>query len=258
MKEHPNFYENLKEAQDRLNRTVVLYDNLPYFVHAITDHKKDGIFRMYLDPVGRNLNEAFTVLKPFLNICSGYAPDYPLLGQELDKWLDATPDCGVLRKQMNSPFFNRFRPFPLGMCNIGTQVYYVERQPIRPAMQQGLTKSACFETLITAGSRQDSPTRIAEKLDIQSPAFKDCILGDHYSPYEVLKYLLDPTVAHDALAFHREFALVHGPIDLLFLAYRSDIIGILPKNNFEFVRLGQEFSYCKEVVEELNLFNRVI
>ena len=48
---HPNFYENLKEAQMRLLRTVVTYDNEPYYVGAITNHMKDGIFRVYLLPL---------------------------------------------------------------------------------------------------------------------------------------------------------------------------------------------------------------
>lgn len=257
MKEHPNFYENLKEAHDRLHRTIVLYDGLPFQVIAITDHKKDGIFRMWLDPVGRD-KEGRRAVMPFHLLCQNYTPDFPELGDALDIELARLPDCGVLRKHMNSPHFKRFYPFPLGMCNVGTQVYYIERQPIRPAMQQGLTKGSCFETVITAGSRQDNPTRPAEAFDTMSPGFRDCILGDHYSAQEVLKALQDPTVAHDALAFAREFALVRGPIDMLFLAYRSDIIGILPKNNFDFVRLGREFSYCRDVVEELGLFHKII
>jgi hypothetical protein len=257
MTAHPNFYEHLKEAQDRLLRTVVLYDGLPFQVMAITDHKKDGIFRMWLDPVGRDMASK-ALVQPIYYACQNHTPDFPGLGAVLDAELTKHPDCGVLRKHMNSPHFKRFYPFPLGMCNVGTQVYYIERQPIRPAMQQGLTKGSCFETLITAGSRQDNPARPAEAFDIWSPSFRDCILGDHFSAHEVLKALQDPTISHDALAFHREFALVRGPIDMLFLAYRSDIIGTLLKNNFDFIRLGREFSYCREVVEELGLFHNVI
>lgn len=254
MKEYPNFYENLKEAQSRLSRTIVLYDGLPCHVLAITDHMKDNIFRMWLDPIGTEVNEG---LQQIRTTAVHYSEQHGV-GKMLDELLAKFPDCGIKRKQMNSPKFNRFRPFPLGMCNVGTQVYYVERQPIRPAMHQGLTKSGAFETLITAGSRQDNPRRVAEALDIYSPSFKDCILGDYYPARHALAALLDPRVANDALAFNREFAFVRGPIEMVFLAYRSDIIGALPKNNFDFVRLGREFSYCKEVVEELGLFQHVI
>lgn len=254
-REYPNFYENIKEARDRLNRTIVLYDGLPYSIMAITDHMPDGIFRAWLDPLGSERNEG---LKQFYYLVTHWGFDHPALPKQLDDLLEKYPDCGVLRKHLNSPKFNRFRPFQLGMCNVGTQVYYVERRPIRPAMQQGLVKSAIFETLITAGSRQDNPKRGVESVEIHSPAFRDCILGDHYPARQVLAALSDPRIAHDALAFHRDFALVRGPIEMMFLAYRSDIIGVLPKNNFDFVRLGKEFKYCAEVVEELGLFHRVI
>lgn len=254
-REYPNFYENIQEAQSRLARTVVLYDGLPYHIIALTDHMKDGIFRAWLEPIGVERNDG---MKQFLYTCSNYGPTHPGIGPMLDELYVKYPDCGILRKHLNSPKFNRFRPFPLGMCNVGSQVYYIERRPIRPAMHQGLTKTALFETLITAGSRQDNPKRALETVDIYGLAFRDCILGDHYSARQVLTALLDPRIAHDALAFHREFALVRGPIDMIFLAYRSDIIGVLPKSNFDFVRLGRDFRYCSEVVAELGLFHRII
>jgi hypothetical protein len=46
------------------------------------------------------------------------------------------PAAGILRKQMNSPLFNKFRPYPLGMCNTkGQRAYYLERQPNRKTEQ---------------------------------------------------------------------------------------------------------------------------
>lgn len=257
MKSYPNFYENIQEARSRLNRTVVLYGDEPCQVLAITDHKGDGIFRMWLQPIGLS-EEQKKVAYPFHSIAVNHTPDFPALGEMLDAELEKAPDCGIMRKHMNSPKFNRFRPFPLGMCNVGTQTYYVERQPIRPRMEQGLIKSALYETLITAGSRQDNPKRPPETVSLLSPAFKDCILGDHHSAKEVLRALLDPRIANDAHAFHREFALVRGPLDMIFLAYRTEIIGMLPKSNFDYVRLGRNFLHCKEVVEELDLFQNII
>lgn len=251
--QYPNFYENLKEARDRLLRTVVLYDGTPYYIIAITDHKGDGIFRVWLDPI-----DIPDKSQPIRYITQNYKPDHPALGQLMDKELERLPECGILRKHMNSPKFNRFRPFPLGMCNVGTQTYYIERQPIRPKMEQGLTKAGLFETLITAGSRLDNPKRSLEVVDMFSGSFRDCILGDHHDAYTVLANLLNPRIANDAHAFHREFALVRGPVGMIFLAYRSDIIGVLPHNTFGVLKLGDEFGYCREVVEELNLFNLVM
>lgn len=251
--QYPNFYENIQEARARLLRTVVLYDGYPYYTMAITDHKPDGIFRVWLEPI--DLPEAAL---PIRQITMNNHVDNPQLGKMLDAELNKHPDCGVLRKHMNSPKFNRFRPFPLGMCNVGTQVFYVERQPIRPKMEQGLVKSALYETLITAGSRQDNPKRGIDTVDMYSGSFIDCILGDHHDAYTVLAALLNPRIANDAHAFHREFALVRGPVGMIFLAYRSDIIGVLPYNDFQRVKLGDEFRHCREVVEELELFSTII
>lgn len=257
MKKYTNFYETIQEAQARLSGTVVMYDGEPFYVLAITNHMSDGVFRVWLWPMldmnapskieNPTLKEIWSTTGGYLHNADGYAP-------HLDACLEKDPDCGMLRKQMDSPKFNRFRPFPLGMCNVGTQCYYVERQPIRPSMHQGLTKSGLYETLITAGSRRDAPTRLNKTVQLISPELRDCILADHHSAFEALNALNNPKIANDAYGFSREFALVRGPMDLLFLAYRTDIIGVLPKRDFSLVNLGKEFQHCREVVEELELF----
>lgn len=252
---YPNFYECLEEAHARLLRTTVLYEGRPYYILAITDHKNDGIFRTWLAPI-ENVN--LPVMKEFTTICVSISQSNPSLGDHLDKALEKNPDAGVLRKHMNSPKFNRFRPFPLGMCNVDTQVYFIERQPIRPKMEQGLTKTGLYETLITSGSRQDNPRKTMELPDMFSEAFKTCITGDHLSFDLVLDSLMNPKVVNDALAFHREFALVRGPLEMLFLAYRTEIIGVLAKNNKSELRLGREFKFCHEVVDELGVFDIIL
>lgn len=261
MKEHINFYECLKEAQDRLRGTVVMYGDKPYHVMAITDHKGDGVFRIYLDPVGVTGPKQ----RPGLG---DYNPSNPGLGMYLDQWLDANPKAGVLRKQMNSPHFNKYRPFPLGMCNNTTTdmnkkmswagTYYLERQPVRPSMSQGLTRNMICEHEVSAKPIRDNPKGApGTYIDMMSPAFLSCVLGEHPSAKECLSNLLDPAIENEAVAFHRDFALIRGPIDMIFLGYKADVIGLLPKNNFEYLRLGRKFSQCKEVVEELGLFSSI-
>jgi hypothetical protein len=55
----------------------------------------------------------------------------------------------IIRKTMNSPKFNKFRPFPLGMCNSNGRCYFLERQPLRPKVEQGLIRSMVTEKQIT-------------------------------------------------------------------------------------------------------------
>ena len=60
MASYLNFYETVTEANMRLRQTVVLYDNEPYHVLAISDHISKGEealkgeFRIYLAPFPHN------------------------------------------------------------------------------------------------------------------------------------------------------------------------------------------------------------
>jgi hypothetical protein len=251
MKEYPNFYENLKEANDRLRGTVVMYDGQPVYVFAITDHKKDGIFRAYIKPIGWDPKTRQNLLWPDVESFS-----WDGLGAYIDEWMEKNPDR-LLRKQLNSPLFNKFRPFPLGMYNIeGDKAVYLERAPARPSMEQGLNGRMLFQHDITVQIKRGKSPYVT--IGILGKEMKDCILGDHPDAKTVLKNLLDPEVENESAAFHRHFALARGPIGMLFLAYKEDIIGVLPKNDFSVVRIGNKFRHTKEVVQELGIFEDVV
>ena len=248
---YPNFYENIKEAQMRLRGTVVLYDGVPYYIMAITQGNSDGIFRVYLDPVGRDP----TVLWSRPNM-GDYNMESPNLAPYLDSWMLSNPNSGILRKHINSPAFNKFRPYPLGMCNFGVSALYIERQPNRKT-EQGLIRSMLEATPINL-----IPTNAIAKggcpVDTYSVEFKSCILADHPSADTVLNALNDPTIQNTAIAFHRNFAMVRGPIGMIFLAYKTDIIGVMPNSDFSRLRLGSEFAHTREVIEKLNLFSSIM
>lgn len=265
MPNFPNFYENTQEAQMRLRSTVVLYDREPYHVLAITEHKPDGIFRIYLEPIGWSDVEDPTANRVYpSSIVDNYPPNWNGMGPALDAWLetDEGKKSGILRKMMNSPLFNKFRPFPLGMINYGTSTYYVERQPTRKS-EQGLTGSMLYETLLTTSlpSKKNKGLVLGigryPVVSIYSKEMQRCIKGEYPSAEECLLNLSDPAVDNESAAFNRNFALVRGPCDLLFLAYKEDIVGVLPKCNFDLLRLGRDFGHCREVVESLSIFNSI-
>lgn len=251
MPQHVNTFENVKEAMMRLRRTVVVYDGAPYVVLVVTNHKADGIFRIYLDPIGRNPDEAYK--RPEID---NFPPEHPGIGPYVDGWMIENPNSGIIRKQMNSPLFNKFRPYPLGMVNIkGSGVYYVERQPNRKT-EQGLISSMLNETPIST-SPSTAPRR-SGSIDVYGEAFKNCVMGKYPTAAECLTNLLDPDVTNDAAAFDRNFALVRGPIEMLFVAYKHDVVGVLTKNNLDCIRLGREFHHTKEVVEKLGVFQSIL
>lgn len=256
MAQHRNFYETVKEAQMRLRGTIVMYDKEPYTVIQITNHKADGIFRIYLFPLGEVQARAHWPSFALDN----YHAESNELGKALDNFIterEQTKDgCKVLRKQMDSPLFNKYRPFPLGMCNIGARTYYVERQPARRT-EQGLTKNMLNEVQIGLNTGSELARR-ATGVDVTSMAFRQCILGEHPDAQTCLKNLLSGEFENEAVAFNREFALVKGPLDMIFLAYKADIVGTLPNLDFSVVRLGKNFKHCKEVTEGLRLFTRIV
>lgn len=246
-----NFFETLKEAHMRLLRTVVLYDKTPCHVFAISDHIKDGIFRIYLEPIGFDPN-AKRALPAYMN----YSSEGPEIGPYIDGWMAEHPGSSIMRKQMNSPLFNKYRPFPLGMVNQNGSVFYVERQPTRSTWQ-GLTKSAIEEKRITLGEQVPQP-RGLNTIDFTGEAFRDCIIGSYPDPDECLKNLLSDDYENDAVAFDRSFAFVRGPIGMVFLAYKGDIVGVLPNGTKEPLRLGKAYKHVREVAEGLKFFGSII
>lgn len=245
MPEFPNFYENTKEANLRLQHSVVLYDKEPYMILCITEFEKDDILRVYMQPVG---NTADTSNSP---------AEWPGPPQEkstlMDQWVAANPKAGVLRKHMNSPHFNKFRPFKLGMCNIKTKTVYTERHPQRQT-QQGLTQQMLMQKQLRMEGR-GGPNDV--NAQIMSKELRDTIMGVYPDPYTCLEQLKNPDIENEAAAFHREFALVRGPIGTLFLGYKSDVVACLPNSDFKALRLPKANAHLREVIEEMSLFESI-
>lgn len=257
---HPNFYETLHETHMRLRGTFVLYDGEPYVVLCITNHRDDGIFRIYLEPIG---NGEHMLTRNNLNSppLHQFGSDDPALGVAMDKWMEKYPD-EIIRKMMNSPAFNKFRPFPLGMCNYEGRVFYLERQPNRKT-EQGLTHSMVSSQHVNLDIMSNGKARMGRgrggcMVDLYGPGFRDCIMGVHPSAQECLDNLKDPEIINEAAAFHRQFAFVRGPLGMIFLAYKADIVGVLPNKDLSVLRLGREFSHTKEVIELLRTFENIV
>lgn len=252
MAEYKNFYETVKEAMMRLKDTVVLYDGKPYYVLTICDHKGDGIFRIYLDELGRSDGPAHhrhSIPYDWHDEVGGMSR-----GEKMDQWLEKNPDQGVIRKMMNSPKFNKFRPFSLGMCNYGGSTFYLERSPTRYTQQGLINAMVNYYELMSSGGKQIVRRGIPE---LTSAEFAKTVVGDYPSAKECITNLRDPEVVNTAAAFNRNFAFVKGPIGLLFLAYKFDVIGYMPYGDLSRVNIASEFRHTKEVVEELKLFEDI-
>ena len=245
---YTNFYETLEEAIMRLKHTVITYDGEPFMVLAITNHRGDGIFRIYMEPCGLPSDDVS------FNIRGCPSNQFPhndnRLGPEMDKWLEKNPKSPIQRKMMNSPLFNKFRPFPLGMCNFNGDVYYLERQPNRKT-EQGLISTMCSATRLQP-NEQDM--RRSNWSELTRAEFRDTVMGIYPTAHECVTGVSGPNLAIKSAAFHRHFALVRGPISTTFLAYKENIIGLLPDNNLDRVCIAKPFAHVKEAVQDLGIF----
>lgn len=253
-----NFYESLKEASMRLQNTVVLYDGEPYYVLCLDDHKKDDIFRVYLDPILPDKSCCFERLPgiPY----NWYGTGTESVGYMMDAWMNNNPDSGILRKQMNSPLFNKFRPFPLGMLNSRNDVYFTERRPVRH-MQQGLTGDMFMSYRVTefrTGSHKDDyPSYESYGKGITASELYNMYKGNYPTLDEVLDNLKDPEVLNFGVAFDRKFAITRGPAGMLFLVYKRETVGILPHKDKTLALLSPEFNHFKQLIEEYSFFDDV-
>lgn len=254
MAAHLNFYENIVEAKMRLTNTIVLYGSAPYLVLLVSDHKPDNIFRIYLEPIGKGMRKLSTQQGSSAPPSHTYLDDESNRGAYMDKWMDSPKNsAGVIRKQMNSRYFKKFRPFPLGLVNIDGRVVYTERTPNRK-MEQGLINNMVHRSMI---DQKEGSSGYGTKVDIYGPEFRDCIMGLYPSPQECLEALNNPEISNESVAFDRFFGLSRASFGCLCLIYKNTSIGVLPQKDFSKLDLASSFHHLKEVVEELGLFQTI-
>jgi len=251
MAKYPNFYEFLPEANKRIKGTVIIYDGHPYHVLAIANHTGDNIFRVYMEPLcdGKESEQRFY---PFDGI-SKNSGDNPSVGPLCDEYLGMNPHSKVIRKQMNSPHFNKFRPFPLGFVNIDSRCVYVERAPTRRT-EQGLNSQSLSQIPVCLGGNSYRDRQVG----LLTNELADTILGNYPTIDETFEALNNPEISNRGVAFDRKLALVRGPIGMLFLAYKGDIVGVFPQCDKTLLKLGDDFKYLTEVIAATEYFGRII
>jgi len=250
MAKYPNFYESLPEANKRIKGTVILYDGQPFHVLAVANHMNDDIFRVYMEPLC-SAGESESQFNPFDSI-SKNSGDNPSVGPLCDQYLESKKHTKVIRKMMNSPHFNKFRPFPLGFVNIDGRCVYVERAPTRRT-EQGLNS----QSLIQHSVCLSQPNFRSRGVGLLSYELADTILGNYPSFDETFEALNNPEISNVGAAFDRKFALVRGPIGMLFLAYKDEIVGVFPNNDKSFLKIGENFRHLTEILTATEYFGRI-
>lgn len=231
--EYENFYENLEEAQRRLTGTVVLYDGEPVYIAQVSNVREDNTFRLWCQKLP---NED-------LNLGIGDLPE----GER---------PVNSFRKKINSPRFNKFRPFEMGYINLfqtraGGKLFfpvYLTRTPARRG-KQGFNEGSYNCRDNRGGDRRPSFVDI-----IFSEAFVEMIKGDYPSYREVVARVQD--VEEGGIAVDRAFCVCKDrESGIVFLDYRSETVGIARADE---ILLSDKFSFLREtIVECKNLPNNV-
>ena len=116
-------------------------------------------------------------------------------------------------------------------------------------MQQGLTDPMVRQWCFTPDDEM--------RINFTSDEMYDMLVGNYPTAEESLEALLDPECGNTGAAFHRDFALHKSAGDFLFLAYKQDVVGIMPEGNFDKLVLSTTYQYTKEVIEEAGFFQSV-
>ena len=245
--EYVNFFENISEATRRLGRTLITYRGDPYFVFCVSQHKSDNIIRMYLHSIQTPYDES---------------PIRHLQGDahysDLDQWMRDNPSQEILlRKKINSKHFNRFRPFPLGMCNFHDTCFYLERTPTRNK-EQGLTNSSFrVKTCIPFDSSPDILNFNSEApVAIISREMYMTVKGIYPSFESCWENINNKEIVNTAIAFNREFCLVRGPCDIIFLCWKGNIVGYFKKADT--LQLGSDYTYLLETIRSMNFIGEIL
>ena len=229
----PNVYENLEEAQFRLSGSVVGYDGYPAYIHDVRAHS-DGIFRL-------------TITRLPLN-GEGHAGAEDIGDEDL-------PASKAVRKRIDSPKFNRFRPIQLGMMNlfdatgqitgrIMRHASYAVRIPVRRG-SQGL-KNESFDCRMLFGGQR---TQLNHAM--KSEAFSEM----SRNVYPTFDEAMDRLAPDSSIAVTREFAVAMGADQIVSLYHKNTVSGLVHRGT---ILLLPSHTFLREsIIENPNLPNNI-
>lgn len=207
-------FENVEQANFRLANSLIEYENKLYWVNEIRDGFADGIPRIYM-------------------------------------WNPMDENRKTVRKQLNSPRFNRFRPFQMGFLNYfedgAKNCMFTSRQTAR-RNRQGLTKDT-FAAHTVDGQQKNLDLRICSGRE----SFAEMVNGIYPSFDEAV----DALTPNSAVAFDRNYAVRMDPTGLVTLYRKKERIGLIRKDTKE-VYLFQLKQYYREEMATIRTLPRNI
>jgi hypothetical protein len=193
-------YENVADAQMRLQGTVVLYENHPVFIREVAavgqGDPKEDIFRVYIQQL------------------------------PLDRQRDAE------RKFISSKKFD-MAPFPMGFLNYQGNVYYASRVP-RRQQRQGLSEGT-FSCNPTGVSLPPLPFGTATGL----PEFVDMVEGRYPSFNDAVRQIEHGEAGGVAFSRSFAIVADSEMPDLAYLYFKKDRVGFLMEERLKLSKQGK-------------------
>lgn len=204
-------YENIEQANMRLQGTVVKYDGEPVYVTNVGQ-------------VGLN--------DPKPNIYRVYAAKLPYNGREAIE---------EQRKFISSKKFD-LAPFPMGFMNKDGVTYYCHRLP-RKQQRQGLSNGT-FSALeagtagVGAGLAFKGDNKLRLEFVIEMQEFVDCIKGK-YPSFEIATKQIEDGAR--GVGFSRCFALVRDEElpELVYLYHKREKVGFIMDGHLNLTKAGK-------------------
>lgn len=248
-------FDNLADAQQKLQQSIVLYQGIPVFVHAVLNSRPDGIFRVYFKPIPLTLpvdfnndpDEDEAGVQEIVN------PFRPMRGddmRELDRRYRAD---GCIRKKINSPHFNGFRPITLGYMNhfegTNTLPIFVVRSTARQYSQGVKLRTLTFERPALFNEPVD---RMGEANLARSIGFKEMVANEYPSIKDAIDVIKDDSKAPKGVAVSRDVAIMYQSDLAMYLVFvRNQLVGYLDDSQGDrfVVSVSKEKRHLKEILE---------
>lgn len=199
-------YENVGDAQMRLQGSVVLYDGEPVYIREVTQvgagDPKGDVFRVYAEPL-------------------------PLTSRERNREDE-------FRKFISSKKFD-MAPFPMGFMNWNGDAVYIHRRA-RRQQRQGFSEGTFGADFV---SQNPNGTGINFGTCVKSKEFVDCIKGKYPSVSDATKIIMNDKAR--SVAFSRTFALVRDLelVDLIYLYHKQEKVGFITGDALKLSKVGQ-------------------
>jgi hypothetical protein len=220
-------FENIEQARQRLEGTVVTFDGLAAYVSEVSVVDGEHTCRLVFLP---------------------------------DTFKDSTYSKNKrVRKHLSDPLFKKFKPFDLGFINLfdeeiigpNTNCMFTFRRPIRSGARQGLAREAIDGSYLqnSKGAGRLENWNLTTLMSCQS--FADMINGKYPSYSEALENL----IPNSSIAFNRNYAVLQASDGLVWLYRQLERIALI-QNNKE-VLLFSKKKYLREEMQETSEMPRI-